>query len=111
MEKSKVDMFLAMNSGNFIQNDLMMIKEKLEKLDDDKFFIIQGLQFQKPDTILLIAILLGWDRFWLNDVALGILKVLTCYGCFIWWLVDIFTAKERTYKYNIQQFNKAVAFA
>ena len=111
MEKSKVDMFLAMNSGNFMQTDLMIIKEKLEKLEDDKFILIQGLQFQKPDTIFLIAILLGWERFWLNDVALGILKVLTAYGCLIWWLVDIFTAKERTYRYNLQQFNQAVAFA
>jgi hypothetical protein len=110
MEKSKIDMFLSMNSGNFKQPDLMMIKEKLEKLEDDKFYLIQGLQFQKPDTIFLIAILLGWERFWLNDVALGIIKVITFYGCMVWWLVDIFSAKERTYKYNLQQFNQAVAF-
>lgn len=103
-------MFLSMNSGNFKQTDLMMIKEKIEKLEDDKFYLIQGLQFQQPDTIFLIAILLGWERFWLNDVALGILKILTGYGCMIWWLVDIFSAKERTYKYNLQQFNQTVAF-
>ena len=58
MEKSKVDMFLSMNSGNFKQSDLMMIKEKLEKFDDDKFYLIQGLQFQKPDIIFLIAIMI-----------------------------------------------------
>jgi len=110
MEKSKVDMFLSINSGNFKPTDLMMIKEKLEKLEDDKFYLIQGLQFQKPDTIFLIAILLGWERFWLNDVALGIIKVITCYGCMVWWLVDIFSAKERTYKYNLQQINQALAF-
>ena len=103
-------MFLSMNSGNFKQSDLMMIKEKLEKFDDDKFYLIQGLQFQKPDTIFLIAILLGWERFWLNDVALGIIKVITFYGCMVWWLVDIFSAKERTYKYNLQQINQALAF-
>jgi|TARA_B110000285_G_scaffold40278_1_gene44041 hypothetical protein len=110
MEKSKVDMFLSINSGNFKPTDLMMIKEKLEKLEDDKFYLIQGLQFQKPDTIFLIAILLGWERFWLNDVALGIIKVITFYGCMVWWLVDIFSAKERTYKYNLQQINQALAF-
>lgn len=103
-------MFLSMNSGNFKQTDLMMIKEKLEKLEDDKFYLIQGLQFQKPDTIFLIAILLGWERFWLNDVALGIIKVITFYGCLVWWLVDIFSAKERTYKYNLQQINQALSF-
>ena len=103
-------MFLSMNSGNFKQTDLMMIKEKLEKLEDDKFSLIQGLNFQKPDTIFLIAILLGWERFWLNDVALGIIKVITFYGCLVWWLVDIFSAKERTYKYNLQQINQALSF-
>jgi|TARA_B110000908_G_scaffold150293_1_gene184200 hypothetical protein len=110
MEKSKVDMFILMNSGNFKQSDLMLIKEKLEKLEDDKFILIQGMQLQTPDTIFLIAILLGWERFWLNDVALGVLKVLTGYGCMIWWLVDIFSAKERTYKYNFGQFNQALAY-
>ena len=110
MEKSKIDMFLAINAGNFMQSDLMIIKEKLEKLEDDKFFLLQGLQLQKPDTIFLIAIVLGWERFWLNDIALGILKVVTGYGCLIWWIVDIFSAKERTYKYNLQQFNQAVTF-
>ena len=110
MEKAKVDMFLMMNSANFQPHDLMMVKERLEKLDDDKFYLIQGLQFQKPDTIFLIAILLGWERFWLDDIALGIVKILTFYGCLIWWLVDIFSAKERVYKYNLQQFNRAVSF-
>ena len=103
MEKSKIDMFLSMNSGNFKQTDLMMIKEKLEKLEDDKFYLIQGLQFQKPDTIFLIAILLGWERFWLNDVALGIIKVITFYGCMVWWLVDIFSSRNFNFCHkNIQ---------
>ena len=46
MEKSKVDMFILMNSGNFKQSDLMLIKEKLEKLEDDKFILIRLV---KPD--------------------------------------------------------------
>ena len=110
MEKSKIDMFLSMNAANFKPSDWTMIKERLEKLDDDKFYLIQGLQFQKPDTIFIISILLGWERFWLGDIALGLVKILTAFGCGIWWLVDIFTAKERTFKYNLQQFNQALAF-
>ena len=45
----------------------------------------------------LIAILaiLGWDRFWLGDIGLGVLKYITAGGCLIWWLVDIFTASSR----------------
>jgi len=110
MEKQKVDMFIGINSENFTEQDLLIIKERLEKLDDDKLFIIQGTEFQKPSTIFLIAILLGWERFWLDDVGLGIAKIVTCYGCMIWWLVDIISAKERTKKYNFKKFNKVTSY-
>ena len=110
MEKSKIDMFLSMNAENFEPQDLMVIRDKLEKIDDAKFLIVQGTQFQKPETIFLIAILLGWERFWLDDVALGVVKLLTCYGCFIWWIVDIFSAKERAKKYNFKKFVQLTSF-
>lgn len=110
MEKQKVDMFIGMNAENFTPQDLMIIKEKLEKMEDDKLFLIQGTEFQKPSTIFLIAILLGWERFWLDDVGLGIVKIITFYGCFIWWLVDIFSAKERAKKYNFKKFTQATSF-
>ena len=110
MEKSKVDMFIGMNAENFNPQDLMVIKERLEKMDDDKFYLIQGTEFQKPSTILIIAIILGWERFWLDDVGLGIVKIITCYGCMIWWIVDIISAKERTKKYNFKKFTEKVSF-
>jgi hypothetical protein len=110
MEKSKVDMFIGMNAENFSPQDLMTIKEKLEKMDDEKFFLVQGAEFQKPSTIFLIAILLGWERFWLDDLAMGIVKIVTAYGCGIWWLVDIFSAKERAMKYNFKKFMKVTSF-
>ena len=93
MEKSKVDMYIGLNAESFKPQDLMVIKDKLEKMDDDKFYLIQGIELQKPSTIFLIAIILGWERFWLDDVGLGILKIVTLYGCGIWWLVDILSAK------------------
>jgi len=37
MEKSKVDMYIGLNAENFNPQDLMVIKDKLEKMDDDKF--------------------------------------------------------------------------
>ena len=110
MEKSKIDMFISMNAVNFEPQDLMVVRDKLENIDDEKFLIIQGTEFQKPDTIFLIAILLGLERFWLDDVALGVVKVLTCYGCFIWWIVDIFSAKERAKKYNFKKFVQLTSF-
>ncbi|MBM3428617.1 MAG: TM2 domain-containing protein [Bacteroidetes bacterium] len=111
MEKSKVEMFLLMNASCFRTADLVIIKERLEKMEDSQFYLLQSVQFQKPDFILVISILLGWERFWLNDIGLGILKVVTCYGCLVWWLIDIISAKDRTYKHNMNEFNKAMMFA
>jgi hypothetical protein len=110
MEKSKVDMFIGMNVENFNPQDLVIIKGKLEIMEDDKFFIVQGAEFQKPSTIFLIAIILGWERFWLDDVALGIVKIITCYGCLIWWIVDVISAKERAQKYNFKKFTQVTSF-
>lgn len=102
MEKSKIDMFIGLNAENFHTHDLMMIKEKLEKMEDEKFILIQATQFQKPTTIFLISFFLGIERFWLDDVLLGIIKLLTFYGFFIWWLVDLISAKDRTKNITIR---------
>ncbi len=110
MEKSKVDLFLAMNADNFHPQDLMIVKDRLESIPDDKAFIVQTISFQKPDFILIIAIVLGWERFWLNDVVLGIIKIITCYGCFLWWLIDIFSAKSRARTYNYKKFVQVTSF-
>ena len=111
MEQQKVDMFIGLNNENFNPQDLMVIKQKLEQMEDSKFYLIQGTTFQKPTTILLIAILLGWERFWLDEIGLGILKIITAYGCGIWWLVDIFSAKDRAKKYNFRRFTEVTMMA
>jgi len=111
MDSNQINFWLSVNAEKFAPESLPVIKSKLEQMDDSQMMYLQSASFQKPSTILLIAILLGWERFWLHDIALGIVKIITGYGCGIWWLIDIFTAKKRTFKYNFEQFQKATAFA
>jgi|GEM_PF-246750 len=107
MDTNQVNFWLATNAENFAPETHPAVKSKLEEIDNNQLMYLSNASFQKPSTILLIAIFLGWERFWLNDIALGIVKIITAYGCGIWWLIDLFTAKKRAQKYNFEQFQKA----
>jgi hypothetical protein len=108
--ESQVNVWLSMNAEKFRPEDVLVIKMKLEKMDANQFLIVQSASFVKPLNILLIAIFLGWERFWLDDTMLGILKLITGYGFFIWWLIDIFSAKKRAKEYNFKKFTKLTMF-
>lgn len=97
-------MFIAANAGKFEPATLMAMKGELEKMSDEKITALMTVNYIDPTLILVIAIVLGWERLFLDDIALGILKILTCYGLGIWWLVDIFTATSRAREYNYKKF-------
>ena len=88
------------------------IKAKLESLPDTKAATLLGTEFRNPTIMLIISIFLGGlgiDRFMLGDTGLGIVKLLTCGGCGIWWLIDLFSIKNKTLQYNMKKFEEAVS--
>ncbi|MBR1871953.1 MAG: TM2 domain-containing protein [Bacteroidales bacterium] len=111
MSPELIQSFMLKNGECFDLMTIPEIQKRLGELDDSKAPMLMGLGLQNPTLILLLAILFGWERFFLDDIALGIVKVITCYGCGIWWLVDIFTAKKRTYEYNYKRFNQMLMFS
>ena len=76
--------------------------------DQQKMMFMSQYNSEKKDrsTVLILAVLLGnlgVDRFYLGDSAMGALKLLTLGGCFIWWLIDLFSASSRADDYNRQK--------
>lgn len=92
--------FMVKNNGMFDQKDIPEVERVIADMNDANFSNLLMIDFKKPSTILLIAILLGWDRFFLGQIWLGILKLITLQGFGIWWIIDVFTAKKRARRYN-----------
>ena len=80
-------------------------------LDDSKKMIFQSqYSSDKKDrgTGTILA-LFNYDRIWLGDIGIGILKLITFGLCGIWWLVDLFTAGSRCDDYNRRKAEEIVA--
>lgn len=104
MEKTKVDQFVMANADKFPEFAQMQIREKLEKMDDSKENVLMATSWKSPMITFLLALFLGGlgaDRFYMGQIGLGVLKLLTCGGIFIWGLIDIFTSFGRTKSHNL----------
>lgn len=103
-DKSKVDFFMAANANKFDAGVLMEVRKTLSGMTDNQFMALQAVWFREPALIFAIAFICGWERFFLDDVLLGVLKIITLYGLGLWWLVDLFTAMSRAKKFNYNRF-------
>lgn len=73
-----------------------------KELDASQKMIFQAqYSSDKKDrgTATILALFM-YDRIWLGDIALGIVKLATLGLCGIWTIVDLFTAGSRCDEYN-----------
>lgn len=106
MDAQKVDMFIATKSEYFPQDKLMLIRDKLLEMDEDKWITLMSIQFKSPTTALILSIVLGCyggDRFYIGDTGIAIGKLITCGGFGIWALVDWFLISDATRQKNYER--------
>jgi len=111
MEQSKVDLFVGTMTDKFLATDIPIIKSQLEKIPDNKFSLIQSVEYKNPTTILIFSLflgVLGIDRFLLGQPVLGIFKLLTFGGLYIWAIIDWFLIIKATKKVNFDKFMNQV---
>ena len=55
-------------------------------------------EYKRQLTILTISFLAGYfglDRFYRGEIALGVIKMITCGGLGVWYLIDVAIAAYR----------------
>lgn len=113
MDNQKVDFFLMANSKYFEPYHIAHIRETLLHMDESKWGLVQSVPFKDPTTILIVSIFLGHlgvDRFMIGDTGLGVGKLVTCGGLFIWYFIDLFLIMGDTRKKNFEAFNRMLHY-
>lgn len=106
MDKSRVDMYMLTNGKYFEPSALPMIRTRLENLSDDNFNLLQTVELKDPTVLLIVSIFLGTlgiDRFFIGDIGMGILKLLTAGLCGILTVIDWFLIMKRTKEKNLEK--------
>ena len=105
MDSYQANQLLMVYGSKLPPASFPMVKERLEQLDDPMANMLLA-QLKDPTISLVLSILLGGygiDRIYIGEVGLGILKLLTCGGLGVWWLIDLFLIMERTRENNLSQ--------
>ena len=101
-----------MANGKFFESHhIAQIRDRLIALDDSKWAMVQTLQFKDPTTSLIVSLLagtLGIDRFMIGDTGIGIGKLLTCGGFYIWAIVDWFMIMGATREKNLEKLQSVL---
>ena len=106
MTQEKIDSFIMANAKYFPSENIYMLRDKLEKMSDDKAYVLNSIELKDPTTMLLISLFLGGlgvDRFMLGDTGMGVLKLLTGGLCGIMMLIDWFGITKKTKEANLNK--------
>ena len=93
--------FIIQNGAFFEPSKIFEIESRLENATEEEFQLLDRQNFREPTTVLILA-LFNLDRFYLGQVGLGVLKLLTLGGFGVWSIIDLINHKKNAYKYNLE---------
>lgn len=109
MNDDQIRLFLITNRDKFSVERISEIQERMSKMSDSQRAIAMSGDYKDPTMVITMSVLfgsMGVDRFLIGDIVLGILKLITCGGLFIWVIIDWFLIMGRTKEVNYETFMK-----
>ena len=113
MNAQKVEMYLMVNGKYFKNTRMSQIKRYMLESDDGVWSNVESIDLKDPSTAFIVSLfggIYGIDRFYIGDVGLGIGKLLTCGGLFIWAIIDWFLIQDDTKERNMQALYYALKY-
>ncbi len=107
MTEEKIKQVMGKLDGIIPNDSYMAVRNALATADDEKADKILSTSFHSPGLIALTSIFLGWlaiDRFVLNDLGIGLAKLLLGWLTLgIWQFLDIFCCYKKAKSRNLQK--------
>ena len=104
MDKSQF--WFIENGKKFSMADAELIRQRLKDANDDAFMQLTFVDIKDPTMMFIVSLFagtLGIDRFLIGQTGMGVAKLLTCGGCFIWYIIDLFQIMDLTKKTNFEK--------
>lgn len=115
MESEQLNSILVLLSSKIPAGCIPSVRARLESsnVSAEEIMALTN-QMTEPTVAIILSIflgVLGVDRFYIGDTGIGVGKLLTFGGCYIWWLIDIFLIIDATKQKNFELLSRYLAIA